>query len=145
MSDYNFLTLTIQYKHRGIISTASCSESERTHIDPETITSQSMHEYYIPELVKSLKKAMQLFKKESYFDIEITINIESGYNNSDRLYLLHQSYKNQEGDTIDLYDYTDRNDLQAKINTMSYPAALKTLTAAINNIINSYYQEEQSA
>lgn len=144
MSYFYFLNLEVCYKKAGIISTAATTENKRIHIDPETIPAAEYKDYYIPETIKALKKAMQLYKKDNYFDIEITVFHEAGYNN-DRIYLIHQDYKNRDNDTLTLYDYTDKSDLQAQINVMSYPAIIKTLTAAIENIIMSYFQEVKSA
>lgn len=144
MSYDNFLVLEVSYKKAGIISTAATTEAKRQHIDPEIILESEMDKYYIPDLIKALKKAMQLFKKDQYHDIEITLSLETGYHNSERLYLIHQSYKNRDNDTLDLYDYTDKTNLQANINTMSYPAIVKTLSAAIDKNIKSFYQEQSA-
>ena len=133
----NSLRIELSYQSKGIISNARTTETTWLLIESGDKPEQVI-EWRKPEFIKAVKAAMNMFSKDKYYDVDITLYYSPDYYNEKRIALIHRSAKDKDNDTYSFYTYETST---ADIKTMSKAAVLKAINSMIDAHIELYTQE----
>lgn len=124
------LRMVLTYSDKGYFASKKCEESSSFYLD---LFSQDMEgrRYMLDNFIEDSKKAMKVFNSSKVFDVEVTINTMWDI----KLLLIRQSWQDKEAGVFEIYDYTDKTNLQAKVTKMSKSAVLNRIKALVNQTL----------
>lgn len=147
MSDLNYhIEIELRYEKKGVLSTCYSNE----HFNIRLNDMEAVKNYYREDLIKAVKKAVNLMSNDNFYKVELSLNTLKEYSIHNSICLVYRGATDKFNDTYTIYRYCnfDLSKYYASADchdngtaTVSKKALLSELTGYIDKLIKKYEVE----